>query len=50
MTSTVHPLLSAILANPTDDGVRLVYADWLEERGREEEAGKWRKCPKEKSQ
>jgi uncharacterized protein (TIGR02996 family) len=25
--------LRAILANPTDDGTRLVYADWLEERG-----------------
>jgi uncharacterized protein (TIGR02996 family) len=23
----------AIIANPTDDGSRLVYADWLEERG-----------------
>jgi uncharacterized protein (TIGR02996 family) len=26
-------LVQAILANPTDDGPRLVYADWLEERG-----------------
>jgi uncharacterized protein (TIGR02996 family) len=25
--------IQAILANPTDDGPRLVYADWLEERG-----------------
>ena len=25
--------VQAILANPTDDGPRLVYADWLEERG-----------------
>jgi uncharacterized protein (TIGR02996 family) len=25
--------VQAILANPTDDGSRLVYADWLEERG-----------------
>jgi uncharacterized protein (TIGR02996 family) len=28
-----HPFLSAILANPNDRTVRLVYADWLEERG-----------------
>jgi uncharacterized protein (TIGR02996 family) len=26
-------LLQAILADPDDDGVRLVYADWLEEHG-----------------
>jgi uncharacterized protein (TIGR02996 family) len=26
-------LMQAILANPTDDAPRLVYADWLEERG-----------------
>lgn len=25
--------IQAILANPTDDSPRLVYADWLEERG-----------------
>jgi uncharacterized protein (TIGR02996 family) len=25
--------LNAILANPEDDAPRLVYADWLEERG-----------------
>src|SRR5262245_11908293 len=25
--------LQAILANPQDNGVRLVYADWLEEQG-----------------
>jgi uncharacterized protein (TIGR02996 family) len=29
-----HPLfLPAILANPDDDGPRLVYADWLDEQG-----------------
>lgn len=28
-------LLDAILADPDDDGPRLVYADWLEERGDE---------------
>src|SRR4029450_6355483 len=27
-------LLQAILADPDDDAVRLVYADWLEESGR----------------
>src|SRR4051794_40761044 len=26
-------LLNAILANPEDDALRQVYADWLEERG-----------------
>ena len=26
-------LLSAILASPEDEALRLVYADWLEERG-----------------
>lgn len=26
-------LLQAILDNPEDDALRLVYADWLEERG-----------------
>lgn len=39
MMTTVHPLFSAILANPADDGVRLVYADWLEENGEGERAG-----------
>lgn len=28
-----RPFLDAILANPDDDEPRLVYADWLEERG-----------------
>src|SRR4051812_18323402 len=27
------PFLRTIAANPADDGPRLVYADWLEERG-----------------
>jgi uncharacterized protein (TIGR02996 family) len=31
-------LLAAILANPDDDTPRLVYADWLQERGDEERA------------
>ena len=30
--------LRAIIANPDDDGPRLVYADWLEERGECERA------------
>ena len=30
--------LRAILDNPDDDGVRLVYADWLEEHGQPERA------------
>lgn len=33
--STNAGLLQAILDDPRDDGVRLVYADYLEERGRE---------------
>ena len=28
-----NALLAAIWANPQDDTVRLVYADWLEETG-----------------
>jgi uncharacterized protein (TIGR02996 family) len=31
-------LYRAILAHPEDDTPRLVYADWLEENGRSEEA------------
>jgi len=30
---TGQKLLSAVLENPADDGPRLVYADWCEERG-----------------
>lgn len=29
-------LLAAIIANPADDGPRLIYADWLRENGEEE--------------
>lgn len=31
-------LLKAIIANPADDTARLVYADWLQEQGRDERA------------
>jgi uncharacterized protein (TIGR02996 family) len=31
--SDEHAFLNAILANPKDDAPRLVYADWLDERG-----------------
>jgi uncharacterized protein (TIGR02996 family) len=31
-------LLQALRANPADDGLRLVYADWLEEHGESERA------------
>lgn len=31
-------LLAAVLANPADDHVRLVYADWLQENGQEDRA------------
>lgn len=33
MTDLGPSLLQAILAEPTDDAARLVYADWLEEQG-----------------
>lgn len=33
MTPTEAGLLAAVLENPADDGVRLVYADWLDEHG-----------------
>ncbi len=35
---TEHDLLVAIRATPSDDAARLVYADWLEQRGRTDEA------------
>src|SRR5262245_26328 len=31
-------LLQALRASPADDGLRLVYADWLEEQGESERA------------
>jgi uncharacterized protein (TIGR02996 family) len=33
-----RPFLEAILADPDDDAVRLVYADWLDEHGQPERA------------
>ncbi len=36
--SDENALLNAIAANPVDSTVRLVYADWLEENGRTDEA------------
>jgi uncharacterized protein (TIGR02996 family) len=33
MTETENAFLAALLANPADDGTRLVYADWLEAEG-----------------
>ena len=38
MTPEERSFLDAILADPADDTVRLVYADWLEEHGRPERA------------
>lgn len=38
MTDTGAALLRAILAHPDDDTARLVYADWLEENGKESRA------------
>jgi uncharacterized protein (TIGR02996 family) len=36
LTSDRHAFVQAIIANPADDAPRLIYADWLEERGTEE--------------
>jgi uncharacterized protein (TIGR02996 family) len=33
--------LADILGNPDDPGPRLVYADWLDEQGRPEQATFW---------
>jgi uncharacterized protein (TIGR02996 family) len=38
MTDTGQALLATILAKPDDDGVRLIYADYLEEVGQGERA------------
>jgi uncharacterized protein (TIGR02996 family) len=38
MPDTNEALMQAILDDPDDDGVRLVYADWLEEHGHTERA------------
>jgi uncharacterized protein (TIGR02996 family) len=38
MTADERALLNAVIAAPDDDLPRLVYADWLEEHGREERA------------
>ncbi len=40
MTAADQALLAAILADPKDDSVRLVYADWLEEQ-REYAQARW---------
>ena len=37
--------LHLIRCRPDDDGPRLVYADWLDERGEHEEADRQRKWP-----
>src|SRR5262249_39666688 len=33
LMTKAEDFLNAILANPDDDGLRMVFADWLEERG-----------------
>jgi uncharacterized protein (TIGR02996 family) len=38
MDAEERALLAAIIANPEEDTPRLVYADWLQEHGREERA------------
>lgn len=37
-----HELIAAIEAAPDDDLPKLVYADWLDEHGEEDEATRWR--------
>ena len=32
-TSHIDPFIAAILESPDDDSIRLIYADWLDERG-----------------
>lgn len=38
----MDPLLAAVLKNPRDPELRLVYSDWLEERGEIKQARWWR--------
>src|SRR3954469_1413723 len=38
MNTAEEAFLSDIRANPEDDGVRLIFADWLEEHGRPQRA------------
>jgi uncharacterized protein (TIGR02996 family) len=42
MTSTGDALFAALLADPTDQSARLVWAEWLEENGQPETAAWWR--------
>ncbi len=37
-------LIDAINCSPADPEPRLIYADWLEENGRDAEARGWRNC------
>lgn len=41
--ANAHSFWQAILDNPADDSLRLVYADWLEENGEAERntSGYW---------
>jgi uncharacterized protein (TIGR02996 family) len=38
MSTTEEAFLNDIRANPDDDGIRLIYADWLQEHGQPERA------------
>ena len=38
MNTVERALLQAILDDPEDDGIRLIYADWLQEHGEEDVA------------
>lgn len=53
MTSTSESsgILADILANPANDGLRLVYADWCEDNGQEERARfiRWQVLPGERT-
>jgi uncharacterized protein (TIGR02996 family) len=39
---TEEAFLKAMLAAPLDSSPRLIYADWLDEQGRQDEAAFWR--------
>lgn len=45
MESDRDAFMAAIAANPLDDGLRAIFADWLEEHGEDAEAEKQRKWP-----
>lgn len=49
MTTTSTGFLSAIIADPGDDSLRLIYADWLAEHGGQPERAEFVRCQLELS-